>query len=93
MGTRKPFTPSSVRAQTTATSATGAFVIHIFPPWRIQSSPSRVARVFIEPGSEPWSCSVSPKHPIDSPAAIDGNQACFCSSDPYFQIANIAREP
>ena len=66
--TRKPLiSPSSVRAQTTATSAIVPFVIHIFVPLRIQSEPSRFAVVRIEPGSEPASGSVSPKQPIASP--------------------------
>ena len=43
--TRKPWiAPSSVRAQTVATSAMVPFVIHILAPLRIQSEPSR-ARV------------------------------------------------
>ena len=92
-GTRKPRTPSSVAAQTTATSATEPFVIHIFCPCTIQSSPSRRARVRIEPGSEPASGSVSPKQPIASPAAIRGSQSFFCSSLPHRQIANIASDP
>ena len=91
--TRKPWTPSSVFAQTTATSAIEPEVIHIFEPLRIQSSPSRFAVVRIDPGSEPESGSVSPKQPISSPAAMPGSQRCFCSSLPHFQIANIASEP
>ncbi len=47
----------------------------------------------IRAGSEPKSGSVSPKQPIASPAAIRGSHCCFCSSDPYFQIAYIASEP
>ena len=74
--------PSSVSAQTTATSEIEPFVIHILLPWMIQSEPSRRARVRIEPGSEPESGSVSPKQPIASPAAIRGSQSCFCSSEP-----------
>ena len=80
-------------AHTTATSATEPFVIHIFWPCRIQSSPSRRARVRIEPGSEPESGSVRPKQPIASPAAIRGSHSCFCSSEPQRQIAYIASEP
>ena len=57
-------------------------MIHILVPDRIQSSPSRRARVRIEPGSEPASGSVSPKHPIASPAAIRGSHSRFCSSEP-----------
>ena len=49
--TRKPrISPSSVRAQTTATSAIVPFVIHIFVPFRTQSAPSRRAWVRIVPG-------------------------------------------
>ena len=69
--TRKPrISPSSVRAQTTATSEIEPFVIHIFAPFRIQSEPSRFACVRIVPGSEPASGSVSPKQPIASPRCI-----------------------
>ena len=92
--TRKPrIAPSSVLAQTTATSAIVPFVIHIFAPFRIQSEPSRRACVRIEPGSEPASGSVSPKQPIASPACIGGSQRSFCSSEPNFQIGYIASEP
>ena len=92
--TRKPrISPSSVRAQTTATSAIVPLVIHIFAPLRIQSEPSRRACVRIVPGSEPASGSVSPKQPIASPRCIAGSQRSFCSSDPNFQIGNIASEP
>ena len=93
VGTTNPRIPSSVPAQTIATSATLPFVIHIFVPRRIQSSPSRRAAVRIEPGSLPLSASVSPKHPMASPAAIRGSHACFCSSDPNAWIAYIASEP
>src|SRR5690606_4117115 len=95
IGTTNPAIPSSgTRAQITATSATGALVIHIFEPVRIQSPPGvRVARLAMDAGSEPWSGSVRPKQPIASPAAIRGSQARFCSSDPYRQIAYIASDP
>jgi hypothetical protein len=68
-------------------------VIHIFCPCRIQSLPSRRARVRIEPGSEPASGSVRPKQPSASPAAIRGSHCCFCSSEPQRQIAYIASDP
>ena len=68
-------------------------VIHSLLPLRTQSEPSRRAEVRIEAGSEPESGSVSPKQPIASPAAIRGSHSCFCSSEPYFQIGNIASEP
>jgi hypothetical protein len=93
VGTTNPRTPSSVRAHTTATSATPPFVIHIFVPLRIQSLPSRRARVRMLAGSDPKSGSVSPKQPIASPAAIRGSHCCLCSSEPNFQIGNIASEP
>ena len=92
-GTMKPRTPSSVTAQTIARSAIEPFVIHIFWPWRTQSSPSRRARVRIELGSDPASGSVSQKQPIASPAAIGGSHSRFCSSDPQRWIAYIASEP
>ena len=85
--------PSSVRAHTTATSATEPLVIHILVPSSTQSSPSRRARVRMPAGLEPKSGSVSPKQPIASPAAIRGSHSCFCSSEPCFQIANIASDP
>ena len=100
VGTTNPRTaprsgPSgSVRAHTTATSATEPLVIHILAPSRIQSPEASVrAMVRIDEGSEPESGSVSPKQPIRSPAAIPGSQRCFCSSEPNAQIGNIAREP
>ena len=93
VGTMNPRMPSSVPAHTTATSAMLPLVIHILRPLRIQSSPSRRARVFIEDGSEPASGSVSPKQPMISPAAMPGSHWFFCSSEPLFQIENIASEP
>ena len=92
--TRKPLTlPSSVRAQTTATSARDPLVIHILAPSRTQFSPTRLARVRMPAGLEPASGSVRPKQPIVVPAAMPGSQRSFCSSEPHFQIANIASEP
>ena len=52
--TRKPrISPSSVLAQTTATSAIEPLVIQSLVPFRTQASPFFTARVFIAPGSEP----------------------------------------
>ena len=85
--------PSSLRAHTTATSASEPLVIHIFEPLRTQLSPLRLARVRIPAGLEPASGSVRPKQPIVVPAAMPGSQRSFCSSEPHFQIANIASEP
>ena len=88
-----PAPGSSVCAQTTATSAIEPLVIHILRPSMTQSSPSRLARVAMPDGSEPWSGSVSPKQPIASPVAIRGSHSCFCSSLPCFQMAYIASDP
>jgi hypothetical protein len=96
VGTTNPWMGPEVspsRAQTTATSATPPLVIHILVPLTIQSSPSRRARVRIEPGSLPESGSVRPKQPMASPAAIRGSHSCFCSSEPNFQMGNMASEP
>ena len=93
VGTMNPRTPSSVRAQMMAMSAIDPLVIHILEPLMIQSDPSRRALVRIEDGSDPESASVRPKHPITSPLAICGSQVCFCSSEPNFQMGNMAREP
>ncbi len=83
VGTTKPRMPSSVRAQTTATSEIEPLVIHILVPLRIQSPPgSCLALVRIELGSEPESGSVRPKQPIASPAAMRGSHSCLCSSEP-----------
>ena len=89
----KPLMPSSVRAQMIATWARLPLVIHILDPLMIQSEPSRRAWVRMDAGSEPESGSVKPKQPITSPAAIRGSHSCFCSSEPNFQIGNIASEP
>src|SRR2546426_2733296 len=68
--TRKPpISPSSSLAQTTATSATEPLVIQSLVPLRTYAPPSRRARVFIPPGSEPWSGSVRPKQPTRAPVA------------------------
>ena len=93
VGTTKPRIPSSVRAQTTATSATFPLVIHILEPSSTQSSPSRFALVRMPEGLEPKSASVRPKHPMASPAAMRGSHSCFCSSEPNSWMANIARDP
>src|ERR1700761_4747432 len=97
VGTRKPRIPldsaSSVAAHPTATSATEPLVIHILRPLTTQSEPSRRARVFIAAGSDPTSGSVNPKQPTNSPLAMPGSHCCFCSSEPLFQIANMASEP
>lgn len=96
-GTRNPWTPSSVIAHTTSTSATEANPDQRFAPARIQPAsspePSRRANVFIEAGSEPAVGSVKAKLPISSPAAIRGSHCSFCSSDPHWWMAVMASEP
>ena len=92
--TRKPLTlPSSVRAHTTATSASEPLVIHIFEPLRTQPPSVFFARVRIAAGLEPASGSVSPKQPIVVPSAIPGSHFSFCSSLPQRWMANIASDP
>ena len=49
--------------------------------------------VRIEDGSDPESGSVSPKQPMNSPAAMPGSHCCFCSSEPKAWIGNMASEP
>ena len=83
VGTTNPRIRSSVRAHTTATSATEPLVIHSFVPLRTQSpAASCLATVRILAGLEPASASVRPKQPSWSPAAIPGSHSCFCSSLP-----------
>ena len=66
-------------------------VIHILDPLMTQSSPSRFACVFMFAGSEPPCDSVRPKQPMISPAAMPGNQRCFCSSEPKAWIGYMHR--
>ena len=93
VGTTKPRMPPSVCAQITATCATEASPIHRLVPVRIQSPPSRRAKVVMLDGSEPAVGSVRPKQPIASPAAMAGSHCCFCSSEPNLWMADMAREP
>ena len=80
---RNPLTtPSSSRAQTSATSAKEPFVIHILFPFITQSSPSLVQVVIIPPGLDPKLDSVNPKQPNRFPEPSPGNHFSFCSSDP-----------
>src|SRR5918999_4308574 len=96
VGTRKPrtgFFSSSVRAQTTATSAIVASPIQRFSPFKTQSEPSFLAKVFMLAGSEPAVGSVRPKHPMASPLAIGGHHPCFLASHPNLWMALMASEP
>ena len=87
-GSRRPLR----RGPHHATSATEPLVIHILVPLSTQSSPSRVRgcacrRVGAEVGLG------QPEAADRLPAAIRGSHSSFCSSQPCFQIANIASEP
>ncbi len=83
--------PSSL-AQTRATSAIGALVIHILAPLRTKPPGAGLAVVRIEAGSEPPSASVSPKQPTISPLAMPGNHRRRCSSEPNAWIGYITSE-
>src|SRR4028118_1583426 len=89
--TTKPRIPSSVLAQTTATSARVPLVIHCLEPLSTQSSPTFLAVVRMPPGLEPKSGSVRPKQPIASPEARHGTQRSFCSWGPEGAVAPGAR--
>jgi len=90
--TRKPRTPSSVRAQTTATSASVPLVIHCLAPLRSQPFAVRRAVVRMPPGLEPKSGSVRPKQPIASPLPSGGSQRAFCSAEPKVWIGYMTSE-
>ncbi len=81
--------PSSVCAQTTATSAMDPLVIHIFEPDSTQSPPLRRAWVRRLAGSDPPCDSVSPKQPMASPRAMAGSQRWRCASLPYWWMGNM----
>jgi hypothetical protein len=51
-----------------------------------------LARVTIEPGSEPWFGSVRPKQPMNSPLASLGRYFCLVSSLPNSLIGTITSE-
>src|SRR5439155_189085 len=90
--TRKPpISSSSSLAQTTATSAMEPLVIQSLVPFRTYAPSWRRARVFIAPGSEPWSGSVSPKQPTRAPVARRGSHCSFCASEPYAKMGNMTR--
>src|SRR5581483_11641707 len=73
----------SVFAKTSAWSATVAYEIQFFCPFRTYTSPSRRAVERIEATSDPAPGSVSPKQASFSPFACGVSQRCFCSSVPY----------
>src|SRR5262245_66188838 len=63
VSTMKPLISSPDFAHRIAISDTLPFVIHLFVPLSTQPLSVGRARVSIPEGSEPWSGSVSPKHP------------------------------
>jgi hypothetical protein len=82
-----------VLAQMIATCAVDPLVIHILAPF--STHPSFVSRavVIMPAGFEPWSGSVSPKHPIRSPLARAGSHSCFWASLPNAWIGYMTRAP
>ena len=84
-GRRRRSAPRRSRCRSTL-----PFVIHIFVPFRIQSSPSRFADVRIEPGSLPSPAPTGRSIAIASPLAIFGSHSSFCSSLPNAWIAYTA---
>ena len=80
--TMKPRILPSSLAQTTAMSAIGELVIQVLAPVRRKPPETFSARVVIEPGSEPWSGSVRPKQPTNSPLASLGRYLRRCASLP-----------
>ena len=74
--------PPSSLAHTTNTSAIGELLIHIFEPFSTKPPSTRLARVIMLPGSEPWLGSVRPKQPIHSPLASFGRYLRRCASEP-----------
>ena len=73
-------------------SAMGEFEIHILEPVRLYPPLTALARVTIEPGSEPWLGSVRPKQPIDSPLASFGRYFFFCASLANSKIGSMTSD-
>lgn len=93
--TTKPRTrPSSQRAHTTNTSATGAFVIHVLEPFStyVLLSARYRARLSIAPMSLPAFGSVKQKLPTRSAVASRGRYRSRCSAVPYSLIACITND-
>ncbi len=79
----------SVTAQTTKTPAYSAEVMNSLEPFRMKSSPSLTAMVFMPEGSEPAWGSVSPKAPAAySPDARRDMCRAFCSSVPNSRMTS-----
>lgn len=71
--------PYSSLAQTTNISAIGELVIQVLVPFKIYSSPTNLACVFIPLGSDPALGSVRPKQPTISPVDNLWIYLSFCS--------------
>src|SRR5258708_33521339 len=74
---------SSVQQKNRKLSAKPARLIHIFSPFNIHSSPSRLAVDRAPTTSEPAPGSVKPYVAIFSPRACGTRYFCFCSSVPH----------
>src|SRR3989338_428129 len=79
---------ASVRAIRMAMSATPAFEIQVFVPFRAHLSPREIALVLWLAASEPATGSVRAKHPINSPLHSAGRYFRFCSSVPQLRMHN-----
>ena len=76
---------SPVRAMSSTTSDSSAFVVQILRPWMRQPPlPSGSARVLMRPVSVPASGSVTPNATWSSPAAARGRNVSFKRSFPNF---------
>ena len=84
--------PASSLAQTTNTSAIGELLIQVLEPFSTNPPSTDLARVRIEPGSEPPSGSVRPKQPTNSPLRSLGRYLSFCASDPKAWMGYITSE-
>ena len=67
-------------------------MIHVLDPFKIYSSPTNFALVAIDPGSDPKSGSVIPKHPINYPFDNPGMYLSFNSLVPNSLIGWITKE-
>ncbi|MNW06421.1 hypothetical protein D3C71_2028220 [compost metagenome] len=79
-----PLPEFPVLATTTTRSQLVPLEMNVLEPLMTYSSPSSTARVLTACRSEPVSGSVIATAPMALPAAIFGNQACFCCSLPKF---------
>lgn len=76
------FVPVTAVTVTSAVMSVPELVMNAFEPLITHSSPSRTARVWVPPASEPKPGSVSPKPASASPLSSFGSHCAFCSSVP-----------